>query len=135
MSTALSLMVGAASSGTMPQMVVDELEAVDETVTDTDAGAFLLEHSDEQVVGAEAARSATPKSIASWTSSISIVEGSMVETVVADVGDGIIATLVSPPKHIVEQVEGVTELRSISCVAVAATGSRSKQQFSETPTM
>ena len=37
MSTALSLMIGAASSETTPQMVVDEFEAVDEMVTDTDA--------------------------------------------------------------------------------------------------
>ena len=116
-------------------MVVDELGVADEINASAYIEARCAEHSAEQVVGAEAVRSATPKSIASWTSSISIWEGSMVETVVADVGDGVIATLVSPPKHIVEQVEGVTELRSISCVAVAATGSRSKQQFSETPTM
>ena len=43
------------------------------------------------------------------------------------------ATLVSPPMNIIEHLVDVTEQGSISTVAVAATGSGSKQQLSETP--
>ena len=39
----------------------------------------------------------------------------------------------SPPRNIIEHLVDVTEQGSISTVAVAATGSGSKQQLSETP--
>ena len=83
MSTALSLAVGAASSGTTPQMILEEIEVVDEMVTSIEAEAFLLEHYDEQVVGNRAARSVMLRSTLIGATLSAVGSRSTVETLEA----------------------------------------------------